>query len=82
MGLRAKRKERIGVVVGDKMDKGIVVMVERTRKHPLYKRMIRKSVKIMAHDEKNEAKTGNRVRVQETRPLSKDKRWRLVEVLK
>lgn len=82
MELRPRRKERIGVVIKDKMDKGIVVRVDRTTKHPVYKRIIKKSSNIMAHDEKNEAKVGDKVIVQETRPMSKNKRWRLKEVLK
>lgn len=77
-----RRKERIGTVVSDKMDKSIVVRIDRTTKHSMYKRVIRKSSKVMAHDEKKEAKIGDRVRIEETRPLSKDKRWRLVEILK
>lgn len=79
---RAKRKEKIGVVINDKMDKGIVLRIDRITKHPIYKKVIKKSVKVMAHDEKNEAKVGDKVRLQEIRPLSKMKRWRLVEVLK
>lgn len=79
---RGRRKERIGTVVSDKMDKSIVVKLDRTAKHPVYKRVIRKSKKIMVHDEKKEAKIGDKVRVEETRPLSKNKRWRLVEVLR
>ena len=79
---RHMRKERTGTVVSDKMNKSIVVRIDRTAKHPVYKRIIRKSNTVMAHDEKNEAKVGDKVRLQETRPLSKNKRWRLVEVLK
>lgn len=79
---RHMRKERTGTVVSDKMNKSIVVRIDRTAKHPVYKRIIRKSSTVMAHDEKNEAKVGDKVRLQETRPLSKNKRWRLVEVLK
>ncbi len=76
------RKVRTGEVVSDKMDKTIVVKVTRIAKHPLYKRIIRKRNTFKAHDEKNEAKIGNVVRIEETRPLSKEKRWRLVEILK
>ncbi|MBU1853554.1 MAG: 30S ribosomal protein S17 [Candidatus Omnitrophica bacterium] len=82
MEARSKRKERIGTVVSDKMNKSIVVKIERTTKHPIYKRVIKKSTKVMAHDEKEEANVGDRVRIQETRPLSKNKRWRLVEIIK
>lgn len=82
MESRNSRKERIGVVISDKMDKGIVVRIDRTAKHPVYRRIIKKSGKVVAHDEKNEAKIGDKVRVQATRPLSKTKRWRLVEILK
>jgi len=82
MEARAKRKKRIGTVVSDKMNKSIVVNIVRTTKHPVYKRVIKKSINVMAHDEKEEAKVGDRVMVQETRPLSKNKRWRLAEILK
>jgi len=82
MVLRAKRKMKTGVVINDKIDKSIVLRIDRTTKHPIYKKVIRKSIKVMAHDEKNIAKAGDKVKVQETRPLSKMKRWRLVEVLK
>jgi small subunit ribosomal protein S17 len=79
---RRKRKELIGVVVSDKMDKTIVVKVERLVRHPLYKKTIKKSKKYKVHDEENKAKVGDKVKIMETRPLSKQKRWRLVEVLK
>lgn len=79
---RGKRKELIGTVVSDKMQKTIVVKVERLVKHPLYKKTIRKFKKYKVHDEENKAKVGDKVRIVETRPLSKEKRWRLVEVLK
>ncbi|RKY37390.1 MAG: 30S ribosomal protein S17 [Candidatus Omnitrophota bacterium] len=79
---RGKRKELIGVVVSDKMDKTIVVRVERLVTHPLYKKTIKKSKKYKVHDEENKAKTGDKVKIMETRPLSKEKRWRLVEVLR
>lgn len=75
------RKNRIGVVVSNKMQKTIVVQVRRKVSHPEYGKVIEKAVKFKVHDEKNEAKPGDRVRIQETRPISKDKRWRLVEIL-
>jgi small subunit ribosomal protein S17 len=81
MSERNLRKTRIGKVVSDKMDKTIVVAIVDNVKHPLYKKIIKRTVKLKAHDEKNECKIGDRVKVMETRPLSKDKRWRLVEVL-
>jgi small subunit ribosomal protein S17 len=77
-----KRKERIGVVVSDKMQKTIVVKVTYTVQHPRYKRMIKKYKKFKVHDEKNLAHVGDLVRIQETRPLSKDKYFRLVEIIK
>lgn len=79
---RARRKSREGTVVSDKMDKTIVVMLERKMRHPLYGKTIKTSSKLYAHDEKGEAGVGDTVRIAETRPLSKLKRWRLVEVLK
>lgn len=79
---RNRRKSREGTVVSDKMDKTIVVMLERRMRHPLFGKTIRTSSKLYAHDEKGEAGVGDMVRVAETRPLSKQKRWRLVEVLK
>ena len=78
---RNLRKERIGVVVSNKMDKSIVVMVERKVKHPKYGKFVKKSTKFMAHDEKNECNIGDTVRIMETRPLSKNKCWRLVEII-
>lgn len=78
---RNLRKERIGVVVSNKMDKTIVIMVERKVKHPLYGKFVKKSTKFMAHDEKNECNIGDTVRIMETRPLSKNKCWRLVEIV-
>ncbi|WAH44475.1 30S ribosomal protein S17 [Alicyclobacillus fastidiosus] len=78
---RNERKERIGKVVGDKMNKTIVVAVEDNVKHRLYGKTIRRTTKFKAHDENNEAKIGDVVRIMETRPLSKDKRWRLVEII-
>jgi len=82
METRNRRKERTGKVVSDKMDKGILVRIDRTTTHPVYKRVVRKFHKVMAHDEKNSAKVGDKVKIQETRPVSKHKRWRLIEVLK
>ena len=78
---RTTRKERIGVVVSDKMNKSIVVAIQRQIKHPIYGKFIKKTTKLMAHDEKDEANKGDTVRIMETRPLSKNKRWRLVEIL-
>ena len=78
---RNLRKERIGVVVSNKMDKSIVIKVERKVKHPLYGKFVKKSTKLMAHDEKNECNIGDVVRIMETRPLSKNKCWRLVEIV-
>ncbi len=78
---RAQRKTRIGVVVSDKMDKTITVKIERAMKHPTYGRVIKRSAKLMAHDESGQAGIGDRVLVMETRPLSRCKRWRLVEIL-
>ena len=78
---RNLRKERVGVVVSNKMDKSIVVKVERKVKHPLYGKFVKKSTKFMAHDEKNECSIGDVVRIMETRPLSKNKCWRLVEIV-
>ena len=77
-----KRKMRIGVVVSDKMAKTITVRVERASHHPVYDKLIRSATKFKVHDEKSEAKVGDQVRIVETRPLSKTKRWRLVEVIK
>ena len=78
---RNLRKTRVGVVVSDKMDKTIVVAVKDNVKHPLYKKIVKKTYKLKAHDETNDAKIGDTVRVMETRPLSKDRRWRLVEIM-
>ncbi len=78
---RNLRKTRVGVVVSDKMDKTIVVAVKDSVKHPLYKKIIKRTVKFKAHDEKNECNAGDRVTIMETRPLSKDKRWRLVNII-
>ena len=78
---RNLRKTRTGVVVSDKMDKTIVVAVRDNVRHPLYSKIVKKTYKLKAHDENNEANVGDTVRVMETRPLSKDKRWRLVEII-
>ena len=78
---RALRKKRIGRVVSDKMEKTIVVSVETKVRHPLYGKTINRTTKFKVHDEKNEAKINDRVSIMETRPLSKDKRWRLVEIV-
>ena len=79
MSERALRKTRTGKVVSDKMDKTIVVAIEDSVQHPLYKKVIKRTYTLKAHDENNECKIGDKVKVMETRPLSKDKRWRLVE---
>lgn len=78
---RGRRKERVGKVVSDKMQKTVVVTLTRQVPHPLYKKYFKKTTKFVAHDEKGDAKTGDTVRIMETRPLSKTKRWRVVEVL-
>ena len=78
---RNLRKTRVGKVVSDKMDKTIVVAVENHVKHPLYKKIVKKTYKLKAHDENNECGIGDTVKVMETRPLSKDKRWRLVSII-
>ena len=78
---RNLRKERVGLVVSDKMDKTVVVLISDKRKHPLYKKTITQSKRIKAHDENNECGVGDRVLVMETRPLSKDKRWRVAEII-
>ena len=75
------RKTRIGKVVSDKMDKTIVVVVESRSAHPLYKKIVKRSYRLKAHDENNECGIGDRVKVMETRPLSKEKRWRLAEII-
>ena len=75
------KKERQGVVVSDKMDKTVVVAIEDNVKHPLYNKIVKRTYKLKAHDENNECNIGDRVKVMETRPLSKDKRWRLVEII-
>ncbi|MEM0939086.1 MAG: 30S ribosomal protein S17 [Bacteroidota bacterium] len=78
---RNLRKERIGQVVSDKMQKSITVSVERKVKHPIYGKFVRKTTKLTVHDEKNDCKVGDTVKVMETRPMSKNKRWRLVEII-
>ncbi len=78
---RNLRKTRVGLVTSDKMDKTIVVSIVDNVKHPLYGKIVKRTYKLKAHDENNECKVGDRVRVMETRPLSKDKRWRLVEIV-
>ena len=81
MSDRAFRKTRVGMVVSDKMDKTVVVAVEDRVQHPLYKKTVKRNYKLKAHDEINECGVGDKVRVMETRPLSKDKRWRVVEII-
>jgi small subunit ribosomal protein S17 len=78
---RNLRKTRVGRVVSDKMDKTIVVAIEDNVKHPLYGKIVKRTYKLKAHDENNDCNIGDRVKVMETRPLSKDKRWRLVEII-
>jgi small subunit ribosomal protein S17 len=78
---RGLRKQRVGVVTSNKMDKSIVISVERKMKHPMYGKFVKKTKKFMAHDEKNECNVGDVVRIMETRPLSKNKCWRLVEII-
>ena len=78
---RGRRKVRTGVVVSDKMDKTVLVRIDRTVTHPLYKKTVRRSSKFAAHDEQNDAHVGDTVRVMETRPVSKSKRWRVVEIV-
>jgi small subunit ribosomal protein S17 len=79
--IAGKRKTKVGRVVSDKMDKTIVVSVERLARHPLYKRVIRLTTRFKAHDERNEARIGDTVRIEESRPLSATKRWRMVEIV-
>ena len=78
---RNLRKTRVGKVVSDKMDKTVVVSIQDNVKHPLYKKIIKRSVKFNAHDEKNECGIGDRVMIMETRPISKDKNWRVVQII-
>ena len=81
MAERNLRKTRVGMVVSDKMDKTVVVAIIDNVKHPLYKKIVKRTVRLKAHDEKNECRVGDRVEVKETRPLSKDKRWRVIEII-
>ena len=81
MSERNLRKTRIGTVVSDKMDKTIVVAIMEHERHPLYKKVMKKTVRLKAHDENNECKIGDKVTIMETRPLSRDKKWRLVEIV-
>jgi small subunit ribosomal protein S17 len=81
MADRLLRKTRVGQVISDKMDKTVVIAVERLVRHPLYGRIIKLTTKLKAHDENNECRVGDKVKVMETRPLSKDKRWRVVNIL-
>jgi small subunit ribosomal protein S17 len=78
---RGTRKTRLGVVVSDKMQKTVVVAIERRVPHPVYGKMMTRTTRLKAHDEENQAKAGDTVRIMETRPMSKDKRWRLVEIV-
>ena len=79
--MAGKRRTKVGRVVSDKMDRTVVVSVERLRRHPIYKRVVRLSSKFKAHDETNDARVGDTVRIEESRPLSREKRWRVVEVV-
>lgn len=81
MSNRNMRKTEVGKVVSDKMDKTVVVAVENSVKHKFYNKIIKRTIRLKAHDENNECKVGDRVRIMETRPLSKDKRWRLVNII-
>jgi small subunit ribosomal protein S17 len=81
MDERAMRKSRVGQVISDRMDKTVVVRVQTLKEHPRYKKVIRQSSRFKAHDEQNQCKVGDRVRIMETRPLSHDKRWRVVEIV-
>ena len=81
MSERNMRKTLVGRVASDKMDKTIVVAIEDSVKHKLYNKVIKRTIRVKAHDERNEARVGDRVKIMETRPLSKDKRWRLVEII-
>ena len=79
--MQGKRRTKVGRVVSDKMDKTVVVSVERRRRHPIYKRVVRLSSKFKAHDEDNGARVGDTVRIEESRPVSRDKRWRVIEIV-
>ena len=81
MAERNLRKTRVGMIVSDKMDKTVVVAIIDNVKHPLYKKIVKRTVRLKAHDEKNECRVGDRVEVMGTRPLSKDKRWRVIEII-
>ena len=81
MAERNLRKTRVGMVVSDKMDKTVFVAIIDNVKHPLYMKIVKRTVRLKAHDEKNECRVGDRVEVMETRPLSKDKRWRVIEII-
>ena len=81
MSQRSERKSRVGIVVSNKMDKTIVVSIQELVQHKLYKKSVKRTVKFMAHDENNEAQIGDKVQIMETRPLSKLKRWRLVQIV-
>jgi small subunit ribosomal protein S17 len=81
MEIRKLRKEKVGLVISDKMDKTIVVLVERRLRHPKYGKYVKKSSKFKTHDENNDCRTGDTVRIMESRPLSKDKCWRLVQII-
>jgi small subunit ribosomal protein S17 len=81
MSERNLRKTRVGIVVSDKMDKSIVIAIKDNVRHPLYKKIIKRTIKFKAHDENNECGVGDKVEVMETRPISKDKHWRLVKIL-
>ncbi len=81
METRTRRKERIGVVVSNKMNKSVVIEVVRKAKHPMYGKFVKRSKKFMAHDENNDCNPGDKVRIMETRPLSRNKCWRLVEII-
>ena len=81
MAERNLRKTRVGMVVSDKMDKTVVVAIQDNVKHPLYKKIIKRTIRLKAHDENNECRIGDKVEIMETRPLSKDKRWRLVRII-
>ena len=81
MAERTLRKTRIGIVVSNKMEKTVTVAIERRVPHPIYKKYFKKTTKLMAHDEKKECSIGDKVRIMETRPLSKNKRWRLVQIV-
>ncbi|MCH7516334.1 MAG: 30S ribosomal protein S17 [Bacteroidetes bacterium] len=81
MEQRGLRKTRVGIVVSDKMEKTITIAIERKVPHPIYRKYFKKTTKLMAHDEKSECRVGDKVKVMETRPLSKNKRWRIIEIV-